>query len=268
MFLRACPPVTDEAKNRSEKFARNHWGREQAESVKRIVLVTHSERARPGKVQEALHARGCETEVCWVAGGDALPPMNGSRLQGYDAAVVFGGPMSACDVDEHAFLRAETAWIAQQLEADAPLLGICLGAQIMARALGGRVYPHPDGLCEVGYQPLRPARPDCPLFPSPLHVYHWHREGFDLPPGAELLARGVIFENQAFAYGTRALGVQFHPEMMPTTLERWLGNEKAQKYFVRPEVPSPDRQRADSARYDPAVHRWLDCFIDRWLERF
>ena len=78
----------------------------------------------------------------------------------------------------------------------------------------------------------------------------------------------MIFENQAFAYGPRALGVQFHPEMMPTTLERWLGNEKAQKYFVRPEVPSPDRQRADSARYDPAVHRWLGGFLDRWLERF
>ena len=243
-------------------------GRENTNAVKRIVLVTHSERANPGKVREALHARGCETQVCYVAGGTALPPMNGARLQGYDAAVVFGGPMSACDVDDHAFLRAETAWIGEQMAADAPLLGICLGAQIMARALGARVYPHPDGLCEVGYQPLQPANPGCPMFPTPFHVYHWHREGFDLPPGAELLARGVIFENQAFSVGTRALGVQFHPEMMPATLERWLGNEKAQKYFSRPEVPSADRQRADAPRYDPAVHRWLDRFLDGWLERF
>ena len=242
--------------------------RENTGAVKRIVLVTHSERANPGKVREALHARGCTTEVCHTAAGATLPPMNGGRLQGYDAAVVFGGAMSARDVDDLPFLRAETAWVGEQLAADAPILGICLGAQIIARVLGGRVFLHPDDLCEVGYQPLHPARPDCPLFPSPLHVFHWHREGFDLPPGAELLARGVIFENQAFSHGTRAFGVQFHPEMMPATLERWLNNEKAQKYFTRPEVPSPDRQRTDAPRYDPLVHRWLDRFLDLWLERF
>ena len=241
---------------------------EHATAVKRIVLVTHSERANPGRVRAALHARGCATEVCWVSGGDSLPPMNGSRLQGYDAAVVFGGPMSACDIDDHAFLREETAWIAAQMAADAPLLGICLGAQIMARALGGRVYPHPDALCEVGYQPVYPASAACPLFPAPIHVYHWHREGFDLPPGAVLLARGDIFENQAFGHGARAFGVQFHPEMTPATLERWVTNEKAQRYFTRPEVPSAERQRADAGRHDPAVHRWLDRFLDRWLERF
>ena len=241
---------------------------EHATAVKRIVLVTHSERANPGRVRAALHARGCATEVCWVSGGDSLPPMNGSRLQGYDAAVVFGGPMSACDIDDHAFLREETAWIAAQMAADAPLLGICLGAQIMARALGGRVYPHPDALCEVGYQPVYPASAACPLFPAPIHVYHWHREGFDLPPGAVLLARGGIFENQAFGHGARAFGVQFHPEMTPATLERWVTNEKAQRYFTRPEVPSAERQRADAGRHDPAVHRWLDRFLDRWLERF
>ena len=242
--------------------------REITDTVKRIVLVTHSERANPGRVREALHARGCVTEVRYAAGGAALPPMNGGRLEGYDAAVVFGGPMSACDVDEYAFLRAETEWIGEQLAADAPVLGICLGAQIMARVLGGRVFPHPNGLCEVGYQLLRPARPDCPLFPAPFHVFHWHREGFDLPPGAELLARGAIFENQAFSVGTRAFGVQFHPEMMPVTQERWLNNPKAQKYFLRPEVPSADRQRADAPRYDPVVHRWLGRFLDFWLERF
>ena len=236
--------------------------------MKRIVLVTHSERARPGTVRAALQARGCTTEVCHVAGGAALPPVDGGRLRGYDAAVVFGGPMSAGDLEEHAFLRAETAWIGAQLAADAPLLGICLGAQIMARALGASVCPHPDNLCEVGYQPIYPATAGCSLFPSPLHVYHWHREGFDLPPGAVLLARGGTFENQAFSYGERAFGVQFHPEMTPETMERWVTNEKAQRYFTLPEVPSADRQRADAPRYDPAVHRWLDGFLDTWLERF
>ena len=73
---------------------------------------------------------------------------------------------------------------------------------------------------------------------------------------------------RAFSYGERAFGVQFHPEMTPETMERWVTNEKAQRYFTLPEVPSADRQRADAPRYDPAVHRWLDGFLDTWLERF
>lgn len=235
---------------------------------RRIVLVTHSERAEPGKVREALAVRGCATEVRCTFAGDALPPLAGGRPRGYDAAVVFGGPMSACDLARHPFLEPETAWVGGQVEADAPILGICLGAQIMARALGASVSRHPDGKCEVGYQPIRPARPGCPLFPSPIHAYQWHREGFDVPRGATLLATGALFDNQAFRCGRRAFGIQFHPEMVPATLERWVTSEKAQADLARPEVPSPATQRADAARYDPAVHRWLDGFLDRWLERF
>ena len=116
-------------------------------------------------MREALHARGCTTEVCHTAAGATLPPMNGGRLLGYDAAVVFGGAMSARDVDDLPFLRAETAWVGEQLAADAPILGICLGAQIIARVLGGRVFLHPDDLCEVGYQPLPSGPTGLPAVP-------------------------------------------------------------------------------------------------------
>ncbi len=200
--------------------------------------------------------------------GDSLPPVEGGRLEGFAASVVFGGPMSATDGANHPFLHAETAWVREQLAADAPILGICLGAQIMARALGAAVYEHPEGKCEVGYHPIRPAATGCSLFPEPFHAYQWHREGFDLPPAARLLAKGELFENQAFAFGKRAFGVQFHPEMTPETLERWVTNEKSQPYFARPEVPEPDRQRTDAGRHDPRVHRWLDGFLDRWVARF
>ena len=101
--------------------------------------------------------------------------------------------MSACDVDDLPFLHTETAWVGEQLAADAPILGICLGAQIMARVLGGRVYPHPDGLCEVGYQPLQPAKPDCALFSSPFHVYHWHRRGLRPAAGSGAAGAGCYF---------------------------------------------------------------------------
>jgi GMP synthase (glutamine-hydrolysing) len=235
---------------------------------KRIVLVTHSAQAEPGHVRDAVQARGCETDVCCTFLGDELPRFAGGRVVGFDAAIVFGGPMGAGDLDEHPFLRAETAWIAGQVEADAPILGICLGAQIMARGMGGAVYRHPQGKCEIGYQPIVPANQHCPIFPAPFHAYQWHREGFDPPEGAKLLATGAMFENQAFSCGQRAFGIQFHPEMTPATMERWLAHENAQADLARPEAPSADTQRAGAPAHDPAVHAWFDSFIDLWLARF
>ena len=130
------------------------------------------------------------------------PPVNGGRLRGSDAAVAFGGPMIAGDLEEHSFLRAETAWIAAQVAADA------LDSRHLSTA--PRPWPAPSGQACVPIPTTcatsaiggssRPRRVEnCSQ--SRLHVYHWHREGFDLPPGAVLLARGGTFENQAFSFG-------------------------------------------------------------------
>ena len=96
-----------------------------------------------------------------------------------------------------------------------PLLGICLGAQMMARTLGARVYCHVDQRTEAGYYPIRPTPEGRAVYDQwPDHVYEWHREGFDLPPGAVLLAEGdAAFPVQAFRYGPAAFAIQFHPEV-------------------------------------------------------
>ena len=115
------------------------------------------------------------------------------RSGDYAGAIMFGGPMSAND--EHDWLRREIDWIDVPLCEEKPFLGICLGAQMLARHLGHRVYAHPEGKVEVGYYPIRPTADghnvcDCPF---PNHVYQWHGEGFELPGGAILLASGAGF---------------------------------------------------------------------------
>ncbi len=232
----------------------------------RIVLVTHSEAASSGAVGDALRARGYATDVCCPLLGDPLPRLVDGRPEGFVATVVFGGPMSVGDTDEHPFLTAETEWIGAQSDAGVPILGICLGAQLLAQALGGRVWRHSAGTVEVGYHAIFPAQPRSPLFPAPFHAYQWHRDGFDLPSDAVLLACGETFYNQAFRYGRSAYGVQFHPEMRPDILQRWVTHENAQRDLARPEAQSADEQQAAADRHDPAVRAWFEAFLDVWLQ--
>ena len=118
-------------------------------------------------------------------------------MDDHAGAAIFGGPQSANDNEE--FVHREIDWIGVPLRDKKPYLGICLGAQMMARHLGARVYPASEGHAEVGYYPIRPTeagRKVCAEWPD--HVYQWHREGFELPSGGELLAEGDAFSIQAF----------------------------------------------------------------------
>ena len=128
-----------------------------------------------------------------------------------DLLAVLGGPLGAYEDDVYPFLRDEIALIATRLTAGQPTLGICLGAQLMARALGARVYPGPGK--EIGWKALALTAPGEKLLaPLTVPVLHWHGDTFDLPQGATNLAATDICDHQAFAYGRHALAFQFHPE--------------------------------------------------------
>jgi GMP synthase (glutamine-hydrolysing) len=132
---------------------------------------------------------------------------------------IFGGPMSANDPDD--FVRSEIDWISVPLRDQRPFLGICLGAQMLAMQLGARVAPHPEGRAEIGYYPILPTTAGLKICPDwPDQVYHWHREGFELPDGAELLAEGGDFPIQAFRSG-HSFGFQFHPDVTYAMMHRW-----------------------------------------------
>lgn len=233
------------------------WTATQPAEERRILVILHQAHSVPGRIGVRLEQRGFQLEACRPAIGEAIP----EHLSDYDGVVVFGGPQSAND--PHDYIRQEIDLIGCVLKRDMPLLGVCLGAQLMAVQLGARVGAHDEGLCERGYYPLRPTPVGETLLPWPSHVYHWHSEGFDLPAGAELLAQGDVFPNQAFRYGKRAYALQFHPEVTQEMMCRWttVGAERLRHPGAQP----ADAHFSGWTQYDPAVCRWLDRFLDSWI---
>ena len=222
-----------------------------------ILILLHQENSTPGRIGQTLKSLGFTLDVRRPRFGDPLP----SSLSGHSGAVIFGGPMSANDSDD--FIRREIDWIAIPFKEDKPLLGICLGAQMCARALGGKVSPHPDGHVEAGYYPIRPTAAGLAVVdPWPEQVYQWHREGFDLPAGAELLAEGDLFEVQAFRYG-RSYALQFHPDVTHATMYRWMA--RGQQRLEMPGARPYAAHVADRAVYDYGARAWLGIFLQRWI---
>lgn len=222
-----------------------------------VLIVLHQETSTPGRVGNALRALGYPLDIRRPRFGDPLP----ETLKGHAGAVVFGGPMSANDSD--AFIREETDWLAVPLRENRPFLGICLGAQMLARHLGAAVGFHPEGQVEIGYYPIRATasgRTCCAQWPE--RVYHWHREGFDLPAGCELLAEGDIFPVQAFRLG-KAYGLQFHPDVTYAMMHRW--TTRGHERFVLPGARPPSEHFAMRAVYDAAEKAWLGAFLGVWL---
>ena len=226
----------------------------------KVLLIDHPAGKRDDRVSRRLATRDYLVDWRCPGRGDPLPGPG----EGHLAAVVYGGPESANDGEDKPYIRQETDWIGEWVAAGRPFLGICLGAQMLARVLGAPVSRHPEGLHEIGYAPIASA-PDCDGFLSGLsHVYHWHKEGFEVPACAELLATGPVFRNQAFRYGQRAYGIQFHPEVTGRVMNRWIA--EAGHMLVEPGAHGAERQRRDSRRYDRSMSLWLESFLDRWLD--
>ncbi len=223
-----------------------------------ILIIVHSEASTPGRIGQMLRAKGCKLDVRRPCLGDRLP----SSMNDHDGAVIFGGPMSANDSDD--WIAREIDWIAVPLLEEKPLLGVCLGAQMLSKHLGGRVAPHPRGEVEIGYYPIRPTAAGHCLGPWPDHVYQWHRESFTLPSGSELLATGETFENQAFRFGAMAYGIQFHPEVTRLTMHRWavLGAHR----FSMPGAQLGESHLASNLVHDFASKKWLGSFLNNWLQ--
>ena len=226
----------------------------------RLLLVMQTRDASAGRCRRKLRERGCQLDYCYPQDGEPLP----AGMDGYAGAVVFGGPMSANDDGKLPGIRAQLDWIPQALASGRPFLGICLGAQLLARALGAKIEPHPAGLAEIGYFVVQPTPAGQAVFDeAPLHVYHWHHEGFDLPAGAELLATGERFPHQAYRYGANAFGVQFHPEVNQRILEAWL--VEGAKELDAPGAQSATEQRDHHTRHDATLDRWFEGFLEEWL---
>lgn len=181
--------------------------------------------------------------------------------------VVLGGPMNVDEVETYPFLRAELDWIRQAVDQEVPLLGICLGAQLLAKAMGKPVYR--NRIKEIGWYDIEilPAAEDDRLFHGrgPIEtVFQWHGDTFDLPAGAVHLARASTCESQAFRVGRSAYGVQFHVEMTTGLIDQWLEEPHFSAEIAALDHVDAASVRLETPRRVAAMNDFSQCLLDRF----
>ena len=226
----------------------------------RAAAIRHVPFEDLGTFEPALRDAGYAVHYVDVGIGDLAAP----ELDEADLLIVLGGPIGAYEEASYPFLVDELALIGRRLREDRPLLGICLGAQLIARALGSRVYPM--GTKEIGWSgiELAPAASGTPLrHLQEIEVLHWHGDTFDLPDGCALLASTPVCRNQAFTRGPNLLALQFHPEVDARGLERWLIGHACELGVA--EIAPPVLRQA-SERAAPLLAPAGRMLIEEWLD--
>jgi GMP synthase-like glutamine amidotransferase len=194
-----------------------------------IHALYHAPAETLGLIKTCLDKGGRAVAEHHLYGGCRVPPFT----RDMKALIIMGGPMSVHETHIYSFLDAEVELIKQAAWTGLPVLGICLGAQLIAKALGSRVYP--NSVREVGWHPIEllPAAHTDRLLsgaPQKFDVLHWHGDTFDLPPGAVHLARSNRCVHQAFHWHPLTWGLQFHLEITPHMIEAWVQDEESVSY--------------------------------------
>jgi GMP synthase (glutamine-hydrolysing) len=230
--------------------------------MKTAVAIQHVAFEDLGILASLLEARGFEIEYLEVGFGTPL-----IRALESDLLIVLGGPIGAYEEATYPFLTDELRLLERRLGADRPTLGICLGAQLMARALGAQVYP--GARKEIGWSRLNftaAGRKSCleQLAAAETPVLHWHGDTFELPHGSVLLASSELYANQAFAWGSSGLALQFHAEVLKTTLERWYIGHACELAHAKIAVPA---LRKEGERLADLLERSARSCFEAWLEQ-
>ena len=229
--------------------------------MKPIVICRYAPHEGPGYFATYLTRRRVPWQLVKLDEGDRLP-----RAGEFAALAMMGGPMSVND---------DLPWIAPMLElvrssvsSDVPVIGHCLGGQLLSKALGGRVTR--NGVKEIGWGEIRVTDPAAarPWGPTGAFLsYHWHGETFSIPEGATRIWASAHCDNQAFVIG-KAIGMQCHIEMTEELVESWCetgAGEIADALLRSPAVQTPDEMRVDMAARLDALHRTAETVYDHWL---
>ena len=188
------------------------------------------------------------------------------RNENIDLLVVLGGPIGVYQEKEYPFIKTEIALLEDRLKSDLPTLGICLGSQLIARALGAKVYPNHTK--EIGWQPLtltEKGKSGCIRYLDSKYtsMFHWHGDTFDLPPGTDLLASTNNCKNQIFAFRKNVLAFQCHPEISAQHLEKWWIGHTAELSHNHLSV---NDLRDQSTKLAPQLQKQSLQFIQAWID--
>jgi GMP synthase (glutamine-hydrolysing) len=238
--------------------------------MKPVVALRHVPHEGLGMLDEILRERGLVYQILDLP-GDAPHTFRPDQLAGL---VVLGGPMNVDEVDRYPYLADEVQWIGQTVAARVPVLGICLGAQLLAKALGAIVYA--NAVKEIGWYELQlaAAAAEDALFSgcaAMQQVFQWHGDTFDLPAGATLLGASNLCRHQAFRFGDSAYGLQFHIEVDEPMIAEWLDQpencgELAGLDYIDPAAilaATPARLPAMAELGRTVLGRWADLCIER-----
>lgn len=221
----------------------------------RIIYLQHVPYEGPGTIAAWAADNGFEFAGRHLYRGDAAPAPGDA-----DALVIMGGPMSVHDEREHPWLQAEKQRIGEWIDADKPVLGICLGGQLIANVMGAPVTRNPER--EIGWFPIRlreaaQSMPPASLLPAEMNVFHWHGETFGIPIDATPLASSAACGNQGFVYRDRVLGLQFHLEMDRPTAKALIEHSRhaaSDEAYVQ----SADEMLARPERFDSMLRPMYD----------
>ncbi|HTR31605.1 MAG TPA: hypothetical protein VMH27_20175 [Puia sp.] len=219
----------------------------------RFHVIQHVAFETAGLLGELIRERGHSLQVTALWDGSTLP-----EVTDFDVLIIMGGPMSVHDEAEFPWLAGEKALIGKAIGGGKKVLGICLGAQLIAEVCGSKVYP--AGQKEIGWWPVKLPDGTSTIF------FHWHGETFDLPPSAELLASTDVCVNQAFRIGDRVLGIQFHPEVTVEIIRGMIGHEGWELEETGPFIQRADKILEGIREFRESGFRepWL-CNLADWL---
>lgn len=227
-----------------------------------VLIVSHQTPQDSGLIKNILDERGARITI-HMGYHDALPAIDPLA---HDLTIFTGGPMGVYQADIFPYLNNELAYLEKRLAADKPTLGICLGAQLMAQALGQTVYKGTNGK-EVGWMEIEVLDKNGPARhydASAGRVMQWHGDTFDLPEGAQRLASSPHYANQIFSYGKNAIALQCHVEVTADILECWMASEFGD--LERAGISVPDLREQNKTRL-PALETQTRLFMNEWLAK-